>query len=90
MRRMVTLQEYDFDILYVLGKINFFADELSRINQSPSTEIYTGSEEDEESDVLALNVVAVGMTMVSKSMVSALLRAYKADKAFERNSRIRK
>jgi hypothetical protein len=45
-----------------------------------------GSEDDEDSDVVALNVVGtVSMPMLSKSMVSDLLRAYKADKAISKD-----
>jgi hypothetical protein len=44
-----------------------------------------GSEDDEDSDVVALNVVEkVSRPMLSKSMVSDLLGAYKADKAISR------
>jgi hypothetical protein len=43
---------------------------------------YVGSEDDEDSDVVALNVVGtVSRPMLSKSMVSDLLRAYMAEKA---------
>jgi hypothetical protein len=79
---METLQEYDYQIVYVQGKFNVLADALSRINESPSTALYVGSENDEDSDVVALNVVGtVSRPILSKSMVSNLLRAYKADKA---------
>jgi hypothetical protein len=54
----------------VQGKFNVVADALSRINESPSTALYMGSEDDEDSDVV----------MLSMSMVSDLLRAYRADK----------
>jgi hypothetical protein len=37
---METLQEYDYDIVYVQGKFNVVADALSRIDESPSSEIY--------------------------------------------------
>jgi hypothetical protein len=81
MRWMETLQEYDYEIVYVQGKFNVVADVLSRINESPSTELYMGSEEDEDSDVVVLNVVGtVSRPMLCKSIVSVLLRAYKADK----------
>jgi RNase H-like domain found in reverse transcriptase len=46
MRWMETLQEYDDKIVYVQGKFNVFADALSRINESPSTALYVGSEDD--------------------------------------------
>jgi hypothetical protein len=81
MRWMETLQVYYYEIVYVQGKFNVVADALSRINESPSTALYMGSADDEDSDVVALNVVGtVSRPMLSKSMVSDLLRAYKADK----------
>jgi hypothetical protein len=56
-------------------KFNVVADALSWIKESPSTELYMGSEEDEDSEVVALNVVGtVSRAMLSKSMVSDLLR----------------
>jgi hypothetical protein len=86
MRWMETLQEYDYEIVYVQGKFNVVADALSRINESPSTALYVGSEDDEYSDVVALNVVGtVSRPMLSKSMESDLLRAYKADKAISKD-----
>jgi RNase H-like domain found in reverse transcriptase/Integrase zinc binding domain len=82
MRWMETLQEYDYEIVYVQGKFNVVADALSRINKSPSTALYVGIEYDEDSEVVALNVVGtVSRPMLSKSMVSDLLREDKADKA---------
>jgi hypothetical protein len=73
---MKTLQEYDYEILYVQGKFNVVADELSRINESPSTALYMGSEDDEDSDMVAFNVVGtIRRPMLSKSMVSDFLRA---------------
>jgi RNase H-like domain found in reverse transcriptase len=36
-RWMETLQEYDYEIVYVQGKFNVVADALSRINTSPSS-----------------------------------------------------
>jgi RNase H-like domain found in reverse transcriptase len=85
-RWMQTLQKYDYEIVYVQGKFNVVADALSRINESPSTALYMGIEEDEDSDVVALNVVGtVSRPMLSKSMVSDLLRAYKADKAISKD-----
>jgi hypothetical protein len=78
MRWMETLQEYDYEIVYVQGNFNVIADALSRINESPSTELYMGSEEDEDSDVVALVVVGtVSRPMLCKYMVSDLLRADK-------------
>jgi hypothetical protein len=73
MRWMETLQEYDYEIVYVQGKFNVVADAFSRINESPSTALYVGSEDDEDSDVVALNVVGtVSRPMLSESMVSDL------------------
>jgi hypothetical protein len=67
--------------VYVQGKFNVVADALSRINESPSKVLYMGSEDDEDSDVVALNVVGtVSRPMFSKYMVSDLLRTYKTDK----------
>jgi hypothetical protein len=40
MRWIETLQEYDYEIVYVQGKFNVVPDELSRINESPSTAFY--------------------------------------------------
>jgi Integrase zinc binding domain len=72
--------------MYVQGKFNVIADALSRINESPSKALYMGSEYDEDSDLVALNVVGtVSRTMLSKSMVSELLRAYKAYKAISKD-----
>jgi hypothetical protein len=44
MNWMETLQEYDYEILYVQGKFDVVADVLSRINESPSSELYTRKE----------------------------------------------
>jgi hypothetical protein len=50
-----------------------------------------GSEDDEDSDVVALNVVGtVSRPMLSNSMVSDLLGAYKANKAIKKTSKVRK
>jgi hypothetical protein len=55
--------------VYVQGKFYVVADALSRINTSPSSELYT------------LNVVGtVSRPMLTKSMLSEVLRAYKADR----------
>jgi hypothetical protein len=63
--------------VYVQGKFNVVADALSRIKESPSTALYVGSEDDEDSNVVALNVMeTVSRPMLSKSMVSDLIRAY--------------
>jgi hypothetical protein len=50
---------------------NIVADALSRINESPSTALYMGSEDDEESKAVALNVMGtVSRPMLRNSMVS--------------------
>jgi hypothetical protein len=73
MRWMKTLQEYYYEIVCVQGQFNVVADALSRINESPSTALYMGSKDDEDSDVMALNVVGtISRPMLSKSMVSEL------------------
>jgi hypothetical protein len=46
MRWMETLQEYDYEIVYVQGRFNDVADALSRITESPSSELYTGEDEE--------------------------------------------
>jgi hypothetical protein len=84
MRWMETLQEYDYEIVYVQGKFNVVADALSSFNESLSTKLYMGSEEDEDSDVVALSVVGT-VSRLSKSMASDFLRACKADKAIRKN-----
>jgi hypothetical protein len=76
MRWMETLQEYDYEKVYVQGKFNVVADALSSISESPSSELYTGEDEEEISEAVALNVVGrVSRPMLNKSMVSELLRA---------------
>jgi hypothetical protein len=82
MRWMETLQEYDYEIVYVQGKFNVVvADAMSRIYESPSSELYTGEKEEEAAEVVALNVVGtVSRPMLTKYMLSEVLRAYKADK----------
>jgi hypothetical protein len=78
---METLQEYDYEIVYVQGKFNVVADALSRINTSPSSELYTGEDEEKAALAVALNVVgSVSRPMLTKAMLSEVLRAYKADK----------
>jgi hypothetical protein len=76
------LKKYDYEIVYVQGKFNVVADAFSRINESPYSELYTVEDEEEISDILAVNVVETvsSRPMLSKSMVSESLRAYKADK----------
>jgi hypothetical protein len=82
MRWMETLQKYNYENVYVQGKFNVVADELSRIKDSPSTKLYMWSEENEDSDEVEFNVVGtVSRPMLSKSMVSYLIMACKADKA---------
>jgi hypothetical protein len=81
MRWMETLQEYDYEIVYVQGKFNVVADALSRINTSPSSELYTGEDEEEAAETVAVNVVGtVSRPMLTKSMLSEVLRDYKEDK----------
>jgi hypothetical protein len=81
MRWMETLQEYDYEIVYVQGKFNVVADALSRISESPSSELYTVEDQEEISEAVEVNVVGtVSRPMLSNSMVSELLRAYKTDK----------
>jgi hypothetical protein len=70
---MEMLQENEYEIVYVQGNFNVVPDALSRINESPSTELSTGSEEDEDSDVVVLNVVGtVCRSMLRESMASDL------------------
>jgi hypothetical protein len=79
---METLQEYDYEIVYVQGKFNVVADALSRISESPSSELYTVEDQEEISEAVAVNVVGtVSRPMLNNSMVSELLRAYKTDKS---------
>jgi RNase H-like domain found in reverse transcriptase len=86
MRWMETLQEYDYEIVHVQIKFNVVADALFRINESPSSEIYTGEDEEEAAEVVALNVVGtVSRSMLTKSMLSEVLSAYNpADGIFEK------
>jgi hypothetical protein len=75
------LQEYDYETVYVQGKFNVIADALSKINESPSSELYTREDEEGATEVVAVNVAGkVSRPMLSNSMVVQLLRAYKADK----------
>jgi hypothetical protein len=79
MRWIKTLQEYDNEIMCVQGKFNVVADALSRINTSPSSELYTEEDEEEAAVTVALNVVGtVSRPMLTKSMLTEVLRAYKA------------
>jgi hypothetical protein len=67
--------------VYVQGKFDVVADTLSRINESPSSELYTGEDEEEAAEAVAVNVVgSVSRPMLTKYMLSEVLRAYKADK----------
>jgi hypothetical protein len=67
--------------VYVQGKFNVVADALSRISESPSSELYTGEDEEEISVAVAVNVVGtVSRKMLNNSMVSELLKAYTTDK----------
>jgi Integrase zinc binding domain len=69
----------------VQGKLNVIVYAVSRVNESPSTALYVGSEDDEDLDVVVLNVVGtVIKPMLSKSMVSDLLRAYEANKSIRK------
>jgi RNase H-like domain found in reverse transcriptase/Integrase zinc binding domain len=86
MQWMETLQEYDYEIMCVQGKFNVVADALSRISESTTSELYTGEDEEEISEEVAVNVVGtVSRPMLNKSMVSELLRAYKTDKNTRKN-----
>jgi hypothetical protein len=78
---METLQEHNYEIVYVQGKFKVVADALSRINESPSSELYTREDEKEPAEAVAVNLVgAVSRPMLTKSMLGEFLRAYKADK----------
>jgi hypothetical protein len=88
---MEMLQEYDYEIVYVQGKFNVVADEFSRINESPSTELYMGSKDDEDSDVVALHVVGTVIRhMLSKPMVSDLQGHRRRIRPLAKTSKIRK
>jgi RNase H-like domain found in reverse transcriptase len=56
MRCMETLQEYDNEIVCELGKFNVAADALSRINESPSSELYTAEDVEEAAEEVAVIV----------------------------------
>jgi hypothetical protein len=89
---MESLQEYDYEIVYVQGNFNVVvADAMSRINGSPSSELYTGEEEEEAAEAVALNVVGtVSRPMLTNYMLSEVLRAYKADKSTRKDFEILK
>jgi RNase H-like domain found in reverse transcriptase len=81
MQWMEMFREYDYEIVYVQGKFNVVADALSRINTLPSSGLYTGEDEEEAAEAAALNVVGtVSRPMLTKSMLSEVLMAQKADK----------
>jgi hypothetical protein len=72
--------------VYVKGKFNLDADALSRIEESPFSELYTGEDEEEAAEPVALNVVGtVSRPMLTKPMLSKVLRAYKANKNTRKN-----
>jgi RNase H-like domain found in reverse transcriptase len=86
MRWMETLWEYDYEIVYMQGKFNVVADALSMMNESLLTALYMGSEDDEDSDGVALNAVGtVSRLMLINYMVSDLLGAYMEDKAISKD-----
>jgi hypothetical protein len=61
--------------VYVPGKFNVVADALSRINESPSSELYAGEYEEEAAEAVALNAVGtVSRPMLTTSMLSEVLR----------------
>jgi hypothetical protein len=75
------LNDYYYEIVYVHCKFNVVADALSRFNESPSTALYMGGEEDKDSKAVSLNVLGIlSRPMISNPMVSDLLRACKAYK----------
>jgi hypothetical protein len=54
---------------------------MSRVNESPSSELFTVEDEKEVSEAVAVNVVGtVSRPMLSTYMVLELLRGYKAEK----------
>ena len=80
MSSMETLHDHEFEILYVQGKLNVIVDALFRINKLLLTELCMRSEDDEDSDLVALNVVGtVSRPMLSKYMMLDLLSANKED-----------
>jgi hypothetical protein len=57
--------------VYVQGRFNVVADALPRINTSPSSELYTGEDEEEAAEAVAENVVGTfSRPMLTKSMLS--------------------
>jgi RNase H-like domain found in reverse transcriptase/Reverse transcriptase (RNA-dependent DNA polymerase) len=91
MRCMETLQEYDFEIVYVQGKFNVVADALSRISESTSSELYTGEDQKGVAEAVEVNVVGtVSRPMLNKSMVSELLRPTRRTKIPGKTSKILK
>jgi hypothetical protein len=77
---METLQEHNYEIVYVQSKFKVVADALSKINESPSSELYTREDEEEAAEAVAMNLVGTfSRPMLTKSMLGEFLRAYKAD-----------
>jgi hypothetical protein len=55
--------------VYVQGKLKVVADALSRINASPSSELYTAKEEEEDAGERKFNAVGtVSRPMLTKYM----------------------
>jgi Integrase zinc binding domain/RNase H-like domain found in reverse transcriptase len=80
MRWMKTLQEYDYSIEYVQGKYNVVADALSRVAEIPTTLLYTGEEEEDGRDKVAVNVLGtVSRPMLTRAMIQELTIAYQND-----------
>jgi hypothetical protein len=64
----------------VQGKFNVVADALSRINELPSSELFTGGAKKEDSVAAVVKVVGtVSRSILSSSMASKLQRTHKAD-----------
>jgi hypothetical protein len=54
---METLQEYVDEIVYMQCKFNVVSDALSRIDERSSLDLYTGADEEEAAEAVALNAV---------------------------------
>jgi hypothetical protein len=79
------MQEYDYEICSCKESPMSLRMHYPGSTSHRSTDLYMGSEDDEDSDVVALNVVGiVSMPIISKSMVSDLLSAYKADNSISK------